>query len=88
MSKFEIGVPLMDEPEAKATAKAKAKNLKRETITASCTVIGDPNIRAGAPMSFSGVRPGVDGLQFIIESATHSFSKSGYTTDIEAKLKV
>lgn len=88
MSEFQIGVPLMNESEAKATAKATGKKLKRETTTASCTVVGDPSIRAGADMTFKGVRAGVDGMQFIIDSATHSFSKAGYTTSIDAKLKV
>lgn len=82
-----IGDPFTDEAEAKAAAKATAKELKREAITASVTLLGDPNVRGGAPFSFSGVREGVDGIPLIIENAVHDFSKSGYTVAITAKLQ-
>ena len=75
-----------DKDEAQNHADAKANDLKSETIRTSVTVFGDPSIRAGAPFSYSGVRPELDGIQFIIETATHTLSKSGYTTQIEAKL--
>jgi len=75
------------EAEAKNAAKAKAESLKSETIKTSVTVFGDPTIRAGAPFTYSGVRPEIDGIEFIIESATHRLSKAGYLTEIEAKLK-
>lgn len=75
------------ETEAKKAAKAKGESLKSETIKTFVTVFGDPSIRAGAPFSYVDVRPEIDGMEFIIETATHKISKSGYTTDIEAKLK-
>ena len=54
----------------------------------TASVLGDPAIRAGAPVQFSSVRPGVDGLPLLIEEATHRFSKSGgYTTDISGSIK-
>lgn len=84
---YTLPEPYADEGEAKKAAKAKAKQLKSETIRTSVTLFGDPTIRAGAPFSYSGVRPEIDGIQFIIETATHSLSKSGYTTQVEAKLK-
>jgi len=87
-SKFEIGVPMMNEAEAKVAAKSRAKQLKRDTITASCDVVGDPSIRAGADLTFERVRAGVDGKKFVITTVRHSFSKRGYTTSIEAELKV
>lgn len=87
-AEFVIGEPLTNEVEAKKAAGSKAKELKRDGITASCSVVGDPGVRAGAGMTFSGCRSGVDGIPFIIESAAHSFSKSGYVTAIDAKLKV
>lgn len=80
--------PFADEGEAKKAVKAKAKDLKRETIRTSVTLYGDPAIRAGAQFTYVGVRPELDGVEFIIEAATHKLSKSGYTTDVEAKLKV
>lgn len=79
--------PYADEGEANNAAKSKAKSLKSETIRASVTLFGDPSIRAGAPFRFAGVRPEIDGIAFIVESATHAISKSGYTTQVEAKLK-
>ena len=50
------------------------------------TLFGDPSIRAGAPLIYVGVRPELDGISFIIETATHTLNKSGYTTQVEAKL--
>lgn len=84
---YTLPEPYADEAEAKKAAKAKAKDLKSETIRTSVDLFGDPSIRAGAPFSYAGVRPELDGLEFIIETATHKLSKSGYTTSIEAKLK-
>ena len=88
MAEFEIGVPLMNEPEAKAAAQSKAKKLKRDTITATCGVVGDPSIKAGADLRFQGVRTGVDELKFIIKTVRHSFTKQGFTSTIDAELKV
>lgn len=86
-SDFIIGDTFTNEDEAKAAAKSKAKELKREAISASVTLIGDTSVRAGAPFSFSGVRSGVDGVPLIIETAVHDFSKSGYTVAVTAKLQ-
>jgi phage protein D len=84
---YTIPEPFGDEGEAKAAAKSKADDLKSETIRTSVTVFGDPSIRAGATLVYSGVRPEIDGVIFIIETATHRIDKGGYTTQIEAKLK-
>ena len=80
--------PFADENEAKAAAKSKADELRSETMRTSVTLVGNPAIRAGAPFSYAGVRPELDGIEFIIETATHRYTKAGYETDIEAKLKV
>jgi phage protein D len=84
---YTIPEPFADEGEARNAAGAKARHLKSETIRTTVVVFGDPAIRAGAPFAYSGVRPGIDGVEFIIETATHRLSKDGYTTEIEAKLK-
>lgn len=84
---YTLPEPFADEGEAQAAAKSKARNLKSETIRTSVTVFGDPAIRAGAPFRYSGVRPELDEIEFIVETATHRLSKAGYTVDIEAKLK-
>lgn len=85
---YTIAESFQDEGEAKKAAKAKAKDLKRETMRTSVTLYGDPAIRAGAKFVYAGVRPEIDGVEFIIESAAHKLSKAGYTVDVEAKLKV
>lgn len=84
---YTLPEPFADEGEATKAAKAKAKHLKSETIRTTVTLLGDPSIRAGAPFRYLDVRPGVDEIEFIIETATHRLTKAGYTTDIEAKLK-
>lgn len=84
---YTLPEPYADEGEAKKAAKAKANDLKSQTIRTSVTMWGDPSIRAGAPFRYSGVRPGIDGIEFIIDTATHRISQSGYVTDVEAKLK-
>lgn len=86
-AEYVLGDLYADEAEALAAAQAKAKDLKREGITASCSVIGDATIRAGAGMSFAGIREGVDGIPFIIETVTHEFGKGGYTTALDMKLE-
>lgn len=85
---YTLPEPFADDGEAKKAAGAKAKDLKRETIRTSVTLFGDPTIRAGAIFFYNGVRPELDEIDFIIESATHQLSKGGYTVDIEAKLYV
>lgn len=88
MTNFVIGEPLMNEAQARSKAKAKAKKLKRETIQMTCTVVGDPTIRAGMPLVFKDVRPDVDGLKFVVKSVTHSFSKNKFVSSIEAEAEV
>lgn len=84
---YTLPEPFADEGEARNAAKSKAKNLQAETIRTSVILFGDPAIRAGAPFRYKEVRPGVDELVFIIETATHTLTKAGYTTEIDAKLK-
>lgn len=83
---YTLSEPYADKDEAQRAAKAKAKELKSQTIRTSVTLFGDPSIRAGAPLIYAGVRPELDGIPFIIETATHTLSKDGYTTAVEAKL--
>lgn len=74
--------------EARRAARSRSKYLKREGVRTAVTIEGDPTAKAGRPMSYAGCRPGVDGIQFIIEEATHSFSKgASYRTSLKAKLK-
>lgn len=86
MAKFRLTEPYADEKEAKKAAKAKAKDLKRGQGGASVTIPGDTSVIAGAPLLFQGVRPGLDGVPYVIDTVTHEYSKSGFTTKIDAKL--
>jgi uncharacterized protein len=73
---------------AKRAAESRAKELQRQAETTSVTIIGNTAARGGAPMSYAGIHPQVDGQQFIIETAAHSFSKGGYTVQVSGKKKV
>lgn len=85
---YTIPEPFADEEEAKKAAGAKARQLKRETIKTSVTLLGDASTRAGALFFYNDVRPQLDEIDFIIESATHKITKGGYTVDVSAKLYV
>lgn len=85
-SVFRMTEPFADAAEADKAAQSKAKDLERGKGSASVTVVGDTSVIAGAPLIFQGVRPGVDGVPYIIDTVTHEFSKSGFTTKIDAKL--
>lgn len=79
--------PYASPDEADKAAQSKAKALKRGEGAASVTVIGNTGICAGAPLLFHGIRPGFDGVPYVIDTATHSYSKTaGYQTKISAKL--
>lgn len=85
-SVYRIPEPFSSVEEADKAAQSKAKALKSGEGTASVTVVGDTSICAGAPLLFQSVRPGLDGVPYVIDTVTHSYSKSGYTTQISAKL--
>lgn len=86
-SVYRIPETFSDAAEADKAAQAKANQLKRGEGSVSVTVEGDTSIVAGAPLLFQGVRPGLDGVPFIIDTATHSYSKGeGYRTQISGKL--
>lgn len=83
---FRITEPFSNPADADKAAKSKANALQRGRGSASVTVVGDTSIVAGAPLLFSGVRPGLDDAPYIIDTATHNYSKDGgFTTQISAK---
>lgn len=83
---FKIDLPFADKKEAEKAIIAKAKELERRKAAMSCTIVGNPAVRAGAPVMLAQCRPEIDGMRFIIETATHEYSGSGYTTSIAAQL--
>lgn len=86
-SVFRLPDPFADAAEADKAAQAKARDLQRGKGSASVTVVGDTSIIAGAPLLFDGVRPGLDGMPYIIETVIHEYAKAtGFVTKIDAKL--
>lgn len=59
------------------SAQAKAKELQRGEGSVSVTAIGDAGIDAGLPLLFANVRPGVDGVPYIIKTAKTAYTKTG-----------
>lgn len=80
--------PFASRKEAEAAAKSAAQEVTRGLITTQCVVAGRPDLMAGQPMVYVGVRTGIDGRTFILEEVTHDFSKkSGLRTTFQGKLK-
>lgn len=69
--------PYGSKEEAESAARAAAREMMRGLIETSCTVIGHPELMAGQPIVYAGVRPYVDGRAFILETVRHSFTKAG-----------
>lgn len=86
-SVYRLTEPYADAAEADKAAQAKAKQLKRGEGSFSVEMEGDTGITAGAPLVCRDIRPGLDGVPWLIESVTHSYSKSGgFRSKITAKL--
>lgn len=83
-----IRTPFGSKAEAQLAAQAYAAEMLRGLISTSCTIVGRPTLMAGWPIAYSGVRPDVDGREFITSLVKHSYSKSsGLRTMFEGKLK-
>ncbi|MFB0692540.1 phage late control D family protein [Agrobacterium pusense] len=76
-SVYRLPEPYASPAEADKAAQAKAKELQRGEGSVSVTVIGDAGIDAGLPLLFADVRPGVDGVPYIIKTAKTSYTKTG-----------
>lgn len=81
--------PFSSKAEAERAAKAAAQEIIRGLIETGCSVVGRPDLMAGQPISYLGVRTHVDGRAFILSKVTHSFSKTGgLKTVFAGKLKI
>jgi phage protein D len=76
-SVYRLPEPYASPAEADKAAQAKAKELQRGEGSVSVTVIGDAGIDAGLPLLFADIRPGVDGVPYIIKTAKTSYTKTG-----------
>lgn len=80
--------PYSSKAEAQKAAKAAVREMLRGLVRMNCAVEARPSLMAGQPVVFAGVRAGVDGKEFILESVQHSFSKgAGLRSAIAGKLK-
>lgn len=79
--------PFSSKEEAEAAAKAAAREMTRGLVECSCSIEGRPNLMAGLPVIFAGLRPNVDGREFLLDQVTHTFTKSGLRTAFTGKLK-
>ena len=74
--------------EALRAAKAAKREMERAQIETSCTLIAHPDLQAGQPISYEGIRPQVDGREFILDTVRHSYTKSGgLRTALKGRLK-
>ncbi|NIZ11100.1 phage late control D family protein [Pseudooceanicola sp. HF7] len=80
--------PFGSAAEARAAAQAAAREGQRGLVEMSCAINGRPDLMAGQPVTFAGVRPSVDGREFILETVQQSFSKGGgLRTSLSGKLR-
>lgn len=85
---YNIRETFASEEEAREAAASRAREMSAKIETAECTIVGNVLARGGALFVFENIRPQLDGREFVIETATHTFDKSGgYATQISAKSK-
>ncbi len=68
---------------AMQAAQAKLNKIQRSSDTLSLTVLGDPELTAEATIKLKGLHKKIDG-DWRIQSATHSYSSSGYQCQLQA----
>jgi phage protein D len=84
---YRIPEPFSSPDEADKAAQSKAKDLQRGEGSVSVSVIGDAGIDAGLPLLFADVRPGLDGVPYIIKTARSKYTKTGgFEVDISGRL--
>ena len=67
--------------QSERVAKAELREKNAERLTGSLSMMGDPRMRAGRVLQISGF--GAFDGKYSIKEAKHSFSSSGYTTEVE-----
>lgn len=75
--------------EAERVSTAKMDEIKRQMAKFSMTTaFGIPSISTETPTILNGFKPQVDKLKWIVEKATHSYSTSGLTMQIELEASI
>lgn len=76
-----------EEAERAAGAAMQSKNRKMAKFSIT-TAFGIPQASTESPVKLQGFKAQIDGLNWIIEKATHSYSTSGLTTALELEASV
>lgn len=75
--------------EAERASAAKMAEIKRQMAKFSINLAyGLPEISTESPIQLQGFKAEVDKLKWIVEKATHSFSRSGLTTQLELEAPI
>lgn len=75
--------------EADRASKAKMAEIKRQMAKFSITTaFGIPSISTESPVQLEGFKPQADKLKWIVEKATHSYSTSGLTMQLELEANI
>ena len=65
------------------------EEIKRQMAKFSIsTAFGIPSISTETPMNLDGFKPQVDKLKWIVEKATHRYSTSGLTMQLELEANI
>ena len=80
-----VGAPLKTAAECKTYASRLAYDAIISAQTASGTCVGIPDISPGVGLSIKGIQSSWDSKIMYVESATHTFNSSGYTTSFKIK---
>lgn len=73
-----------NEAEANRAAKAKMAEMKRQKFNFSINMaLGEPKLSTETPVKLTGFKKEIDALNWIVSKATHHYSTSGLTTQID-----
>ena len=79
--------PVANQAEANQLARDTLERIAKETVTATGSTIGLPDLRAGTILILDGLGDRFNGRYFV-KSTTHTIGDSGYTTQFECRREV
>jgi phage protein D len=79
-----VNEPVFTERQAEERARYILENRFRDMVTASATVVGLPDVRAGRNVTITGVGARFSGNYFVTQTS-HSIGSNGYTTHFNAR---
>jgi phage protein D/phage baseplate assembly protein gpV len=74
--------PVSSQGDADVLASARASQLGSAAFEATAVAIGDPSLKAGTPVSVSGVDPAMCG-KWVVSASRHEFIQGSYRTSLE-----